>query len=124
MGGDGYRERMRAPAFTFRPATGVTQPTHSRVPGGALYSLHLSRDGRLRVTAAIRLGGAGYRSRSDVLFPEDSSPVRSLTAPTGVAWRLAAPLALHAAYAQGFRAPSLTDLGTIGLQGNGFFEAS
>jgi len=133
IGGDGYREHMRAPAFTTQPATGTSQDSRSRVPDGSQYrtygvylqdSWDITRNGRLRATGAVRFGGAGFRSRGNAFFPADSASVHALTGRVGIAWRALDPLFFHASYSRGFRAPSMTDLATIGIQGNGFFETS
>jgi hemoglobin/transferrin/lactoferrin receptor protein len=66
----------------------------------------------------VRFGGASYRSR------EDSLAANQLTGRAGVVFTPAEPFSVHAQYSRGFRAPNVTDLGTLGLQGNGFYEAS
>ncbi|HBY61896.1 MAG TPA: hypothetical protein DEH78_18915, partial [Solibacterales bacterium] len=133
LGGDGYRERMAAPAFTFDPARNTTALTRPRVPDGALYrtyglylqhSFEADAQGRLRATGAVRFGGASYRTRGNLFNLSDSAAVNAITGRLGASWRPWQPLVLHATYSRGFRAPSMTDLGTLGIQGNGFFEAS
>ncbi|MDX2152816.1 MAG: TonB-dependent receptor [Bryobacteraceae bacterium] len=133
FGGDGYSERMSAPAFTYNPANNTTALTRPRVPDGALYrtyGLYLQHSweadaaGRLRLTGALRFGGSSYRVRGNAFNPSDSAAVNALTGRIGASWRPFDPLVLHATYSRGFRAPSITDLGTLGIQGNGFFEAS
>ncbi len=141
LGGEGYRERIAAPAFTVNPLTAAVTITRPRVPHGALYWQHglfvqeiwspLSKD-RLRVSGALRFGGASYRSRAAnsplvggrPLFPDDSLAANHLTGRAGVVVTLAEPLSIHTQYSHGFRAPNVTDLGTLGLQGNGFYETS
>jgi hemoglobin/transferrin/lactoferrin receptor protein len=133
IGGDGYAERMRSPAFITHPVDGSAQLSRGRVPDGAAYrsygvylqdSWQISNDGRWRAAAALRWGGAGYRSPGSLFFPQDSAAVRALTGRAGVTWRPFDFLLLHGTYSRGFRAPNMTDLGTIGVQGNGFFETS
>jgi hemoglobin/transferrin/lactoferrin receptor protein len=140
-GGDGYTERERAPAFTFNPGAGSTVFSRPRIPDGAryfLYGLYLQdiwepfRSGRLRLTAAARFGGASYRSRASYsplvngrpLWPDDSLAANAVTGRVGAIWRIAGSLRAHAGYSRGFRAPGITDLGTVGIQGNGLFESS
>lgn len=135
VGGDGYRERMAAPAFTFNPATGATFDSRPRIPDGArylTYGLYLQDswdalgNGRLRVSGALRFGGASYETRRPAsgLWPADSLAVNNLTGRLGAVIRLDGAWRVHAHYSRGFRAPSVTDLGTVGLQGNGAFEAA
>ena len=140
-GGDGYMERERAPAFTFNPVNGSTVFSRPRVPDGArylLYGVYVQdvwepfRSGRLRLTAAMRFGGASYRSRASYsplvsglpLWPNDSLAANAVTGRVGAIWRLAEPFRMHFNYSRGFRAPGITDLGTVGIQGNGLFESS
>lgn len=133
VGGEGYLERMVAPAFTFNPVTGVTVSSRPRVPDGATYKIHGLfvqqvwspwRSNRLRVSGALRFGGASFRAPGTGFSPADSLAVNAVSGRAGAVWQVAEPVALHATYSRGFRAPSMTDLGTLGLQGNGFFEAN
>jgi hemoglobin/transferrin/lactoferrin receptor protein len=135
IGGDGYREGMTAPAFTYNPARGTTALSRPRIPDGArymTYGLYLQDSwnplvsGRLRISGALRLGGASYHSRANGtgLWPDDSMAANSVTGRIGAVVRVAGPLRVHTHYSRGFRAPSVTDLGTVGLQGNGAFEAA
>ena len=135
IGGDGYRERMASPAFTFNVMRGTTAESRPRVPDGAryvTYGLYLQDswdalgNGRLRLSGAVRFGGASYHARAPVsrLWPDDSLAVNNVTGRLGAVVRVSDPLRIHAHYSRGFRAPSVTDLGTVGLQGNGAFEAS
>ncbi|MBK9171227.1 MAG: TonB-dependent receptor [Bryobacterales bacterium] len=137
-GADGYFERMRSPSFTYSPASGVLQRSRPRVPDGARYAMWgvYAQDswtlGRLRLNSAIRHGVASYRSRAvnapvvagTALFPDDSLRVANLTGRGGATFLLTRNLRVHGHWSRGFRAPSMTDLGTLGLQGNGFFEAA
>jgi outer membrane receptor protein involved in Fe transport len=137
IGADGYRETMRAPAFA-TSATGVTTLTRPRVPNGArelLYGVYAQESwsrGPVRIGGAIRFGGASYRSRAanspivngQPLWPDDSLAANAVSGRIGIVYRIAAPVAAHFNYSRGFRAPSMTDLGTVGIQGNGFYEAS
>ncbi|MBS1858772.1 MAG: TonB-dependent receptor [Acidobacteria bacterium] len=141
IGGDGYAERERAPAFTFNPSNGSTVFSRPRVPDGArylLYGIYLQdvwdpfRSGRLRLTGAVRFGGASYHSRASYspivnglpLWPNDSLAANAVTGRLGATFRFAEPLRLYFNYSRGFRAPGITDLGTVGIQGNGLFETS
>ena len=73
IGGDGYRERTIAPAFTFNPARLTTVNSRPRIPDGArylTYGLYVQdswdpfANGRLRLSGALRFGGASYNSRA------------------------------------------------------------
>ncbi len=133
FGGEGYHERMVSPAFTFNPVTGVTVGSRPRVPDGATYKIHglfvqdvwsPMASGRVRLSGALRFGGATYRSPGGAGFPTDSLTANAVSGRAGGVVRVAGPVSLHATYSRGFRAPSMTDLGTLGIQGNGFFEAN
>jgi hemoglobin/transferrin/lactoferrin receptor protein len=141
VGGDGYQERERAPAFAFNPAKGSTTLTRPRIPNGARYLLYgvyvqdvwepLS-SGRLRLSGAIRFGGASYRSLASYsplvggqpLWPNDSLAANAVTGRLGATFRVRDALRVHFNYSRGFRAPGITDLGTLGIQGNGNYESS
>lgn len=141
LGGEGYLERTRAPAHTWSPVTGVVALTRPRIPSGARYrnyglfvqnAWEPESVPRLRLTGALRFGGACYRSRASEspladgspLWPDDSLSANALTGRAGATFRAASAIWLHLNYARAFRAPSITDLGTLGLQGNGNYEAS
>ncbi|MCX7603577.1 MAG: TonB-dependent receptor, partial [Bryobacteraceae bacterium] len=140
-GAEGYRERSAAPAFTWSPVSGAVALTRPRIPSGARYLSYgvFLQDAwepealpRLRLSGALRFGGASYRSRAAEsplvngrpLWPDDSLSANALSGRAGATFRAASFLWLHLNYARAFRAPSITDLGTLGLQGNGNYEAS
>lgn len=141
IGAEGYRERSRAPAFTWSPVSGAVSLTRPRIPSGARYLNYgiFVQDAWepesvpwLRLTGALRFGGASYQSRASAsplvngrpLWPDDSLAANAVTGRAGATVRAAGRLWFHFNYARAFRAPSITDLGTLGLQGNGNFEAS
>ncbi|MBI5085029.1 MAG: TonB-dependent receptor [Acidobacteria bacterium] len=140
-GFEGYHERMIAPAFSVSPVTGVTTLTRPRIPNGARYLNYglfvqdvwePERARRLRLTSALRFGGASYQSRSSAsplvnggpLWPSDSLSANALSGRVGATVRAASGLWIHGQYSRGFRAPNVTDLGTLGVQGNGNYETS
>ncbi len=140
-GAEGYRERSRAPAFTWSPSSGAVALTRPRIPSAAPYfnygifvqdAWEPERMPRLRLTGALRFGGASYQSRASAapvafgrpLWPDDSLAANAFSGRGGATFRAAEPLWFHFNYARAFRAPSITDLGTLGLQGNGNYEAS
>lgn len=141
FGGEGYRERSRAPAFTWNPVSGAVALTRPRIPSGARYLNYgvFVQDAwqpegapRVRLTGALRFGGASYQSRASAsplvdgrpLWPDDSLAANAVTGRAGATFRATSTVWLHLNFARAFRAPSITDLGTLGLQGNGNYEAS
>lgn len=126
-GADHYWERIAAPSFSFNPRTSAVTTVRPRIPDGARYrhygaflqgNWRVLRAERLRVSGAVRYGGAEYNSRIGNFGAH---------APTGrigaVSW-LRPWFGLHSNISRGFRAPNVTDLGGLGLQGNGQYEAS
>ena len=131
LGGEGYHESMTSPAFNFNPANGSTAASRPRVPDGARYLTYglFAQDSwaaapKLRLSGALRFGGASYKVAGSPMWPADSLAANALSGRVGTVYRPWQPVSFHAYYARGFRAPNMTDLGTLGLQGNGFFEAS
>ena len=129
LGGEVYHERVHAPAYTFNPANGVTAASRPRIPDQARYLSHglYVEDvwrpvQRLRLSGALRFGGATYQSRFS--NPTDSLTANAVTGRFGASFNVLRPLAVFAHYSRGFRVPNMTDLGTLGLQGNGSFEAN
>jgi hemoglobin/transferrin/lactoferrin receptor protein len=90
------------------------------------------RPDRVRLLGALRFGGARYRARAAdspivsgaSLWPDDSLTVSSFTFRGAAVFtpddRWTASLSLS----RGFRAPHMTDLGTLGLTGAGFEVAA
>lgn len=136
FGADFYREKVRSPAFTVNPVLNTSTPARGRVPDGARYDLggvyaqHVvdAVPERLRVSAAVRYNWADYESRSANspvvggarLFPDDQLRARDLSGRVGLVYTPARDFNLVFNYSRGFRAPNITDLGTLGLVGNGF----
>lgn len=139
-GGESYFERIAAPAFTFDPVRATITPSRPRVPDKAGYrnwgvfaqDALETAGGRVRISASFRYGGAHYQSRAAdspvvgnrPLWPDDSMSASALSGRAGAVLRAAGWLRFQVNYSRGFRAPAMTDLGTLGLQGNGFYEAS
>ncbi|MBL8228489.1 MAG: TonB-dependent receptor [Bryobacterales bacterium] len=141
FGGEGYRERIAAPSFSVNPGNGDVALVRPRVPDGARYWTHglygqsiwkpLASD-RLRLAGAVRFGGASYNSRASRsplvngqrLWPNDSLSANAVTGRVGAAGWITSWLSAHAHFSRGFRTPNVTDLGTVGLQGNGAFETA
>ncbi|HEX8633329.1 MAG TPA: TonB-dependent receptor [Pyrinomonadaceae bacterium] len=136
VGADFYRETVDAPAFTVNPVAGTSVLSRPRVPDGARYitSGVYAQDvfdaipDRLRLSMAVRYHVASYRSRAAnapvvnglPLFPDDSLREDNLSGRFGAVVTAAKGLNLSFNYGRGFRAPNITDLGTLGLVGNGF----
>lgn len=138
-GAESHWEGVRAPAFTFDPASGVFAFSRPRVPDRARYSSHgfHAQDAwedagrRIRLTGAIRYSAARYRSRASgspagipPLWPDDKWSGGAWSGRAGAVVKLTETASVIGNYSRGFRAPNMTDLGTLGLQGNGFFETS
>lgn len=136
VGGEFYYDLVRAPAYTLNPVTQAAAFSRPRVPdkanyrSGGLYiqDVWTAIPNRLRLTAALRYGFASYRSQAansplidgKPLWPDDQLRVSSVTPRFGAMLTLMPGLSLSAQVSRGFRAPHITDLGTLGLTGNGY----
>ncbi len=136
IGGEYYRDSVRAPSFTLDPATGAIAQARPRVPDGARYGnfgIYVQNvltvlPERLRLVGALRFGRTAYESlasRSPLvggrpLWPDDRLTASAVTPRFGAVLTITEGLNLSAQASRGFRAPSITDLGTLGLTGNGF----
>ena len=136
VGADAYRETVDAPAYTFNPANNTSVLSRPRVPSGARYltagayvqNVFDAVPDRLRLSGALRYNVASYRSRRAnaptvaglPLWPDDSWRDGDFTGRFGAVVTAAEGLNFVFNYARGFRAPNITDLGTLGLTGNGF----
>jgi len=139
FGGEGYWEGVRSPAHAFDPAAGTTVMTRPRVPDHARYRSHgfhaqdawETASRRLRLTGAMRYSASAYRSKASdrpagiaPLWPDDEWSGGAWSGRAGAVARMGETANLAFNYSRGFRAPNMTDLGTLGMQGNGFFETS
>ena len=136
IGGDFYYDRINAPSYLFDPAANTVAIARPRVPDKATY-----RSGgfyvqdvwtvipeRLRLIGALRYGRALYNSRASnsplvnglPLWPNDQLTANALTPRMGAVLTLAKGFNLSVQVSRGFRTPHITDLGTVGLTGNGF----
>ncbi|HKX26719.1 MAG TPA: TonB-dependent receptor, partial [Blastocatellia bacterium] len=136
LGGEFYRDVVSAPSFAFNPANNAVSTVRPRIPNRATYSSggwYLQNvwdaiPARLRLIGALRYTRATYRSRVSnsplvggrPLWPDDSLTASAVTPRFGTVVTLRRGLTLSAQVARGFRAPHTTDLGTLGLTGNGF----
>jgi len=136
LGGDVFFEKLASDSFDVNPVTGAASIRRPRVPdqatfvqGGAFaQTTYDLRPERVRLVGSVRAGGAGYESRaSDApivdgasLWPDDSLTVGSVTFRAGAVITPDQRWTLRANVSRGFRAPHMTDLGTLGLTGSGF----
>lgn len=136
FGGDFYHENVNSPAFTTNPVTRVVTLSRPRIPdearfdSGGLYiqDAWQAIPDRLRITGALRYSAAFYKVRgSDSpivggrrLFNDDSLRVDDFSGRIGAVVRIAGGVRAAFNYSRGFRYPSITDLGTLGLTGDGF----
>ena len=140
IGGDVYFERLTSDAFNVNPATGAESPRRPRVPDnarftqGGLYAQTMFDvvPDRLKLTGAARWGGARYRANAAdspvvggaPLWPDDRLDVSDLTFRAGAVMTPAEEWGFMVSVSRGFRAPHMTDLGTLGLTGSGFEVAA
>jgi outer membrane receptor protein involved in Fe transport len=135
-GGDLYHERITAPSFAFNPVSLAITPRRGRVPDRAGYvhgGLFVQdvievRPERLRLAANLRWSHAAYEQRAAdspvvggrPLWPDDEQDFSSVTFRTGAVFTPTSSWTFSANVGRGFRAPHITDLGTVGLTGSGF----
>ncbi|MCI0347902.1 MAG: TonB-dependent receptor [Acidobacteriales bacterium] len=140
FGADYYHERDTAPSFGLNPVTGVSTVRRGRVPdqskfesGGVyLQDVFTAIPEKLRLVGSVRYGAASYSSRSAdsplvggaPLWPDDSLRADDVTFRAGVVGTPVESFSLSANISRGFRAPHITDLGTLGLTGSGFEVAA
>jgi TonB dependent receptor-like, beta-barrel len=87
---------------------------------------------RVRLVGAIRVGGAHYEARASdspivngqPLWPDDSLTASNVTFRAAGVLTPAEPWTILLSISRGFRAPHMTDLGTLGLTGSGFEVAA
>jgi outer membrane receptor protein involved in Fe transport len=140
IGGEYYFERMKSPSFALDPVASSFRIRRGRVPdraryaSGGLYAQDVfeALPNRLKLVGNIRYSAASYRSRaSDApvvderrLWPNDSLRVSDMTFRAGAVVTPRAGLSLSVNVSRGFRAPHMTDLGTLGVTGSGFEVAA
>jgi outer membrane receptor protein involved in Fe transport len=140
LGGDVYFEHLTSEAFNVNPVTGAVSPRRPRVPDGARFtqggvfaqSTFDVRPDRARLVGSLRAGGASYEAKasdSPIVNGQPLWPNDSLTA-GDVTFRIAGvltprePWTILLSISRGFRAPHMTDFGTLGLTGSGFEVAA
>lgn len=136
FGGDIYRDKIHAPAFSTDPVTRVVSPSRPRIPNGARYlsygvfvqDVFTAIPDRLRLSGALRYSVASYKSRAAngavvngrPLFPDDSARFAAFSGRVGAVITVGHGFDIAGKYTRGFRAPNTTDLGILGFVGTGF----
>jgi len=138
LGAEYYHERIAAPSYAFDPVSGTATLRRGRVPHDALYrsggvylqDVWQAIPAKLQFVGAVRYSAASYRARAadspllPPLWPDDSLRTSDVTFRAAA---LATPLpwlSFYGNFSRGFRAPHITDLGTLGLTGSGFEVAA
>jgi outer membrane receptor protein involved in Fe transport len=140
LGGDSYFEKLTSDAFDVNPVTGVVTDRRPRVPDQATYKqgglfaqvTWEAVPDKVSLVGAARFGYNAYEAKaSDAppfngspMWPDDSLTTKSGTYRLGGAFRVTSDLTFTAAVSTGYRAPHMTDLGTLGLTGSGFEVAA
>jgi outer membrane receptor protein involved in Fe transport len=136
VGGEMYPEHVKAPSVSFNPVTGMTSIRRGRVPDGATYrslgayvqdAVELVPN-KVRALGGLRYSSARYRAyaadsplvNGKPLWPDDALDTSSVTFRAGVVALPTERFTMSANVSRGFRAPHITDLGTLGLTGSGF----
>ncbi len=136
LGGEVYPEHVKAPSTGFNPVTGVSTVRRGRIPDGATYRSYgvYAQDaleivpGKIRALGGLRYSGARYRAYAadsplvggQPLWPDDALDTSSVTFRAGLVALPREGWTVSANVSRGFRAPHITDLGTLGLTGSGF----
>jgi hemoglobin/transferrin/lactoferrin receptor protein len=136
IGFDFYPEHIQAASYGVNPATGALSVRRGRVPDGATYSsfgaylqdVWTIIPGALRFVGGLRYSAARYESKASTsplvggktLWPDDSLSASSVTFRAGLSATPSKNFSISANVSRGFRAPHMTDLGTVGLTGSGF----
>lgn len=128
-----YRDKVDA--VRSETNDGVTQSVRPRVPNGAAYTSFgvflldewSALDSRLRVSGGLRFSAFKYTARAtdnvvagQMFVPDTEASFTDLTFNMGANYTLSETLDVWGRVARGFRAPSIFDLGEIGLTGGGF----
>jgi len=140
IGGDVYFEGLSSDSFNVNPATGAITPRRPRVPDGASFtqggvfaqSTFDAVPDRVRLVGSLRVGGAHYEAHASdspivngqPLWPDDQLTASALTFRAATVLTPSEQWSVLASLSRGFRAPHMTDLGTLGLTGSGFEVAA
>lgn len=136
VGGDLYFERLNSPAYIHNPVTNAITLSRPRIPDEASFNSGgvFVQDqweaitNRLRITGALRYGGMKYEVQASdsplvggqPLWASDELSNAAFSGRLGAVITATDHLRLAFNYGRGFRYPSMTDLGTLGLTGDGF----
>ncbi len=136
VGGDYYSERLNSPAYIHNPVANAITLSRPRIPdearfnsGGIFFQDQWdAMPNRLRITGALRYSGAKYKVRASdsplvngqPLWSDDELAVSNFSGRIGAVVRASNEFRIAFNYGRGFRYPSMTDLGTLGLTGDGF----
>jgi hemoglobin/transferrin/lactoferrin receptor protein len=136
FGADGYFEHVTAPSFAYNPVNDTTAVRRGRVPDGSEYQsegvyvqdVFEAVPGKLQLVGNLRWSGAQYEVKASdspivngqPLWPDDDESFSSVTFRVGAILNVTDAFAISANVARGYRAPHITDLGTLGLTGSGF----
>jgi hemoglobin/transferrin/lactoferrin receptor protein len=136
LGGELYFEGLTSDSYNVNPVTGAVTPRRPRVPSGASYrnggmfaqTTFDALPDRLQLVGALRWGGVRYEaSAADApvvngapLWPDDALSAHAWTFRAGAVGVVTDRMTVATNLASGYRAPHMTDLGTLGLTGAGF----
>lgn len=139
LGGDIYLEKFTSEAFNVNPSSGAVTLRRPRIPSGATFRQGgvwiqsiLALRSNITLDGSVRAGGAGYKANAagkrldtgQPLWPADALTASNVTFRAGVVAGLDERWTAAAGVSRGFRAPHMTDLGTLGLTGSGFEVAA
>lgn len=140
IGGDDYFEKLTSVATDVNPVTGAVTLSRPRIPdqatfneGGLFAQTNIDAiTGKLALNASARFGWTSYHAdvadapivNGSPLWPSDSLSTQGVTYRVGTAFRVTDALTFVGSVASGYRAPNMTDLGTLGLTGSGFEVAA
>lgn len=136
VGAELYLEKLTSDSFNVNPVSGAVSVRRPRVPDGATFRSGgvFAQTGydvvpeRMKLVGAIRWGDARYRARaSDApivdgkpLWPDDELSASAVTFRAGAVATPHQDWSFSTSISRGYRAPHMTDLGTLGLTGSGF----
>ena len=140
IGGDMQFEKLVSNATNVNPVTGAITVRRPRVPSqatfrqGGVYAQGAldAVPARVRLVGAVRASTVSYQAdaadapvvNGRPLWPSDSFSNTSVTFRAGVILTPKEPWTFVVSASRGFRAPHMTDLGTLGITGSGFEIAS
>jgi outer membrane receptor protein involved in Fe transport len=140
FGGDLELEGLDSDSYNVNPTTGAVSPRRPRIPDGATFhqggayaqTAFDAVPDRVRLVGALRYGGASYEAQASdspivggaPLWPDDSLSVGDVTFRASAVITPDDRWTFVGSLSRGFRAPHMTDLGTLGLTGSGFEVAA